>query len=79
MDEIAVATDEQAQGVGQINKAISQMEMVMASNASTAEESASASKALFSQTLNLNEIIERLDIIVKGQKDIVAARSKSIH
>lgn len=78
LDEIAVATDEQAQGVGQINKAISQMEMVMASNASTAEESSSASKALYAQTLNLNEIIERLNVIVKGQKDIAVARSNAI-
>lgn len=73
LDEISVATDEQAQGVAQINKAIAQMEMVLASNAQTAEESSAASKALYAQTLNLNEIIGDLDIIVKGQKDILAA------
>lgn len=67
LDEISVATDEQAQGVGQINKAISQMEIVLASNASTAEESASASKALYGQTLNMNEIIGRLTELVNGQ------------
>lgn len=78
LDEIAVATDEQAQGVGQINKAIAQMEMVLSSNASTAEESAAASKALFEQTLNLNEIISRLDVIVKGQKDSITGYSKPI-
>lgn len=68
LDEISVATDEQTQGVSQINKAISQMEIVLASNAQTAEESSSASKALYSQTLNLNEIISNLETIVKGQK-----------
>lgn len=68
LDEISVATDEQSQGVSQINKAISQMEIVLASNASTAEESAAASKALYSQTLNLNEIISNLNNIVNGQK-----------
>jgi methyl-accepting chemotaxis protein len=67
LDEITVATDEQAQGVAQINQAISQMESVLASNAQTAEESAAASKALYSQTINLNDIISHLDIIVKGQ------------
>ncbi len=67
LDEISVATDEQTQGVGQINKAVSQMEMVLASNASTAEESASASKALYAQTLAMNEIISRLNSIIKGQ------------
>lgn len=69
LDEIAVATDEQAQGVSQINKAIAQMEIVLSSNASTAEESASASKALYGQTLNMNEIISRLNTVVNGQKD----------
>lgn len=68
LDEISVATDEQTQGVSQINKAISQMETVLASNAQTAEESSSASKALYAQTLNLNEIISQLGIVVKGQK-----------
>lgn len=68
LDEISVATDEQAQGVAQINKAISQMEVVLASNAQTAEESSAASKALHGQTINMNEIISRLDTIVKGAK-----------
>lgn len=67
LDEISVATDEQAQGVGQINKAISQMEMVMASNAQSAEESASASKALYDQTINMRDVISNLNAIVKGQ------------
>lgn len=66
LDEISVATDEQAQGVDQINKAISQMEIVLASNAQTAEESSAASKALFSQTINLNEIISDLNGLVNG-------------
>ncbi len=69
LDEIAVATDEQAQGVSQINKAVSQMEVVLSSNAATAEESSSASKSLYDQTLNLNDIIGDLDRIVKGQKN----------
>lgn len=69
LDEIAIATDEQAQGVEQINKAVSQMEIVLASNAQTAEESSAASKALYAQTLNMTEIIGRLNAIVKGQQD----------
>lgn len=72
LDEISVATDEQAQGVGQINKAISQMEMVMASNAQSAEESASASKALYEQTLNMKDVISDLNAIVKGQSENIS-------
>lgn len=70
LDEISVATDEQSQGVGQINKAIAQMEIVLASNAQTAEESSAASKALYGQTLNMNEIISRLNFIVKGEQSV---------
>lgn len=66
LDEISVATDEQAQGVDQINKAISQMEIVLASNAQTAEESSAASKALYSQTISLNDIISDLNQLVNG-------------
>lgn len=68
LDEISVATDEQAQGVAQINQAVSQMEAVLASNAQTAEESSAASKALYSQTINMNEIISDLTTVVNGQK-----------
>lgn len=67
LDEIAVATNEQTQGVSQINKAISQMEIVLASNAQTAEESSAASKELYAQTLNMNDIIDDLNSIVKGK------------
>lgn len=69
LDEISVATDEQAQGVSQIHKAVTQMEAVLASNASTAEESASASKALYAQTINMNGIISNLETFVKGQSN----------
>lgn len=66
LDEIEVATGEQSQGVSQINKAVSQMETVMSSNAATAEESAAASKALFEQTISLNDIISNLKNLVDG-------------
>lgn len=68
LEEISVATDEQAQGVSQINKAVSQMEIVISSNAQTAEDSSIASKGLYNQTLNLREIIVNLEKIVEGQK-----------
>lgn len=71
LDEISVATSEQTQGINQINQAISQMEIVLASNAQTAEESASASKALYDQTINMNEITRRLTRFVNGAKESV--------
>lgn len=71
LDEISVATDEQAQGIQQINQAISQMETVLASNAQTAEESSAASKALYAQTLNLNDIITDLNELVNGASNTI--------
>ena len=57
------------QGVDQINKAVSQIEIVINSNAQTDEESSAASKALYAQTLNMDEVITRLKSFVDGVKD----------
>jgi len=65
--EITSASQEQTQGVGMINTAVSQMDMATQNNAASAEESSSASSNLFSQAENLNQIISRLVVIVDGQ------------
>lgn len=70
LDEIDVATNEQAQGVGQIHKAVSQMEMALHSNAQTAEEAASASKALTAQAINVQQIVDSLILLVEGAEGI---------
>ena len=69
MDEINVASQEQAQGIGQINKAVSQMEQVTQSIAANAEESASASEQLNAQAENMKDIVEDLIHIVSGDDD----------
>ncbi len=66
LDEISVATNEQALGVEQIHKAIAQMEQVMQSSAQTADETASASQELFAQTSSMNDIVDRMSMIVNG-------------
>ena len=66
LDEISVATNEQAQGVDQINKAVSQMEMVLSTNAQTAEEAAAASRTLEDQAINVKEIVNTLVVLVDG-------------
>lgn len=76
LGEIEVATSEQTQGVAQINKAISQIEVVINANAQTAEESASASKSLYDQTSNLNKIVENLKVLVEGSKALHKSFSK---
>jgi signal transduction histidine kinase len=67
MAEIAASSQEQTQGISQINKAIAQMETVVQQNASSAEESASASEELSAQARNLKEMVEQLVILVHGK------------
>ena len=66
LDEIAVASKEQAQGISQISSAILQMEQVLQSNASTAEESASAANELSSQAASVKDTVRTLAVMVEG-------------
>jgi methyl-accepting chemotaxis protein len=64
--EITIATNEQAQGVDQVNTAVAQMDKVTQNNAATAEESASAAEELSTQASALNEMVDALTILVDG-------------
>ena len=66
--EIAGASNEQAQGIEQINTAVGQMDQVTQSNAGNAEESASASEELSAQAQELNRMVEQLRGVVGGSK-----------
>lgn len=67
MNEITTASQEQAQGIFQINKAVNQMEQVTQSIASGAEESASSSEELSAQAESLMEIVNNLIVLVEGE------------
>jgi len=67
--DIANASREQSQGIGQINTAIAQMEKVTQSNASSAEESASAAAELSAQAETLQDLVGRLQRLVGGQNE----------
>jgi methyl-accepting chemotaxis protein len=69
LDDIAAASQEQSQGISQINKALAQMEQVTQQNAANAEESASASQELSAQAQILRDIVYQLAILVKGKSD----------
>jgi len=64
--EIAQASDEQAQGVDQINKAVSEMDRVTQHTAANAEESASASQELCNQAVKMKELVRDLTALVAG-------------
>lgn len=66
VDEIAAASDEQARGIEQINKAIAEMDKVTQQNASDAEESASAAKAMNGQSLQIRSVVVDLSKTIFG-------------
>lgn len=66
VSEISAASNEQAQGIDQVNTAVAQMDKVVQQNASNAEESASASEELSAQARELKDVVNVLVGIVKG-------------
>ncbi|HSW02420.1 MAG TPA: methyl-accepting chemotaxis protein, partial [Sedimentisphaerales bacterium] len=66
VSEIAAASQEQAQGIDQVNTAVSQMDKVTQQNAANAEESASASEELSAQAESMQEIVGQLVAMVGG-------------
>ena len=64
--EIATASGEQSQGIDQINIAISQIDQVTQTNASAAEETASASEELNAQAMSLKHAVEQVNVLVGG-------------
>ncbi len=66
--EIAVASNEQAQGIEQINIAVAEMDKVVQGVASNAEESASASEEMNAQAEQMKDFVAELAMLV-GTED----------
>jgi methyl-accepting chemotaxis protein len=64
--EIAVASKEQSEGIGQVTRAVGEMDRVTQSNAATAEETSSASTELNTQTVRLKTVIAELTSMAVG-------------
>lgn len=64
-EEIAAASNEQAEGISQINEGLGQIDQVIQQNTATAEESASAAEELASQAAELLNMLKRFHL--KGQ------------
>ncbi len=67
--EIAAASSEQAQGIKQINTAVSEMDKVTQQNAANAEESASSAEEMTSQAEQLSAMVEDLVALVGGNRN----------
>jgi len=67
--EIAAASNEQAQGIGQISIAVSEMDKVVQQNAANAEESASAAEEMSAQAAEMRSVVSDLVIIINGTRN----------
>jgi methyl-accepting chemotaxis protein len=67
--EISTASNEQAEGIEQVNIAISQMDKVTQQNAATAEESASASEEMNAQAVQMKSSVTELVALVGGSSN----------
>jgi methyl-accepting chemotaxis protein len=75
--EIAVASQEQSQGIDQVSRAVSDMDQVTQANAATAEETSAAANELSSQASQLKGIIAELTGMVSGKTEETASAPSS--
>ena len=61
-----MASKEQSEGIGQVTRAVGEMDRVTQANAATAEETSSAATELNTQTERLRAVIADLTAMVKG-------------
>jgi methyl-accepting chemotaxis protein len=64
--EIAVASEEQSNGIMQIGKAMNQLDQVTQVNAATSEEAAASAQELSGQANQLTQVVDLLAIAVRG-------------
>lgn len=69
LDEISTASQEQELGINQINKAVSQMEIVIQSNASAAQDGAFSADQVSEFSEQMKDIVKALNELVKGVND----------
>lgn len=62
VDEIALAADDQRQGIAEINHSLAQIELVTQSSTASAEESAAAAEELASQAAMLNDLVAQFKV-----------------
>ncbi|MGD9157454.1 MAG: methyl-accepting chemotaxis protein [Desulfobacteraceae bacterium] len=67
--EIAAASNEQSQGIDQVNTAVADMDKVVQQNAANAEESASASEEMNAQAEQMKNMVNELVLMVGRQEE----------
>ncbi|MDI1249622.1 MAG: methyl-accepting chemotaxis protein [Lacunisphaera sp.] len=67
--EIATASSEQTQGIGQVNTSVGQMDGMTQSNAANAEQTAAAAEELAAQAAMLKEATDDLHELISGRRE----------
>ena len=75
---IATGSDEQAQGVEQINSAVSQMDKITQMNAASAEQCASAAEELSAQAQTVKNMVANLVKVVGGSSARHASQKQAV-
>lgn len=78
IDEIETASQEQAQGIDQINKAVVEMDTVVQRNAAGAEEAASAAEELSAQAAEMKGHVKDLTTVIRGTDGIASGNREKI-
>jgi methyl-accepting chemotaxis protein len=76
--EISAASREQAQGIDQVNTAVSEMDKVVQQNAADSEESASAAEELSSQATEMERMVAELTELVGGSAGTAKGATRSL-
>ena len=78
--EIAAASEQQDQGISQVNKAVEQLNQLTQQNAANAEESASAAEEMSSQSEEMRSMVAGFKLTVSGDfNQALLADSQSGH
>ncbi len=67
IQEVNVGSEEQARGVEQIARAMTQMEQVTQSSAASAEHAASAGESMSAQAMTMRRVVDELEQMVGGR------------
>jgi methyl-accepting chemotaxis protein len=62
VEEISAASNDQAQGIGQINQGLEQIDQVTQANTASAEESAAAAEELSGQAMELQRLLQQFKL-----------------
>jgi methyl-accepting chemotaxis protein len=79
--EIAAASQQQAEGIEQVNKAVTDMDRIVQNTAANAEESASTSEEMNAQAQQMKGFVKELVVLVGGMKaaNLMAQETVDIH